>query len=67
MFGLKAAQITAKCVMEVKVNELKLLRFLLRVTKRNKLHNRYIYREKLVVKRETQDSFLVLNDLDSHA
>ena len=42
MFGLEAALITAKCVMEVEVNRLKLSRFLLKVVRRNKLHNRYI-------------------------
>ena len=45
MFGLKAALITAKFVMEVKANELKLLRILLKGTRRNKLHNRYIQRK----------------------
>ena len=45
MFELEAALITAKCVMEVEVNTLKLLRFLLKVTKRNNLRNRYIQRK----------------------
>ena len=39
-----------------------MLRFLLKVTKMNKLHN---HKEKLVVKRETQDSFSVSNDVGS--
>ena len=34
MFGLEAALTTAKCVMEVEVNKLKMLRFLLKIAKR---------------------------------
>ena len=45
MFGLEVALITAKCVMEVEVNKLKLLRFLLKVSRRNKLRNYYIQRK----------------------
>ena len=45
MFVVEAALMTAKCVMEVKVNNLKLLRFLLKVIERDKLHNRYIQRK----------------------
>ena len=45
MSGLEVALITAKCVMEVEVNKLKLLRFLSEVTRMNKLHNRYIQKK----------------------
>ena len=40
MFGVEAALITAKCMMKVIENNLRLLRLLLKVTRRNKLHKR---------------------------
>ena len=45
MFGLGAALMTEKCVMKIEVSELKLLRFLLKITKRNKMSSLYILRK----------------------
>ena len=56
MFGLETALITEKCVMEGAANDLTMLRFSLKVVRRNKMRNT-IYRKNLVVMRDTQDSF----------
>ena len=64
MFGLEVALITQKCVIEAEVIKLKMLRFLLKVAKRISCITA-IYKEKLVVKRETQDSFSGSNNVGS--
>ena len=59
MFEVKAALITAKCAMEVKVIKIKLLRLLLKVAGRNKLHYRYIQRKIGGKARNTRSFFSV--------
>ena len=63
MFGLEVALITAKCLMAVEVNKLKMLRSLLKVAKRISCITA-VYRKKLVAK---GDFFSVLNNVGSDA